>query len=110
VAATGGNMKNVYLKFYAAEKQRHNGTLLYEWLLEEAKKMGVPGGFAFRSIAGFGRHGRMHEETFFELAGELPVQVEFVLEEALADQFMDGLRAHKLNLFFVRYAVEAGVI
>lgn len=103
-------MNNVYLKFYIAEKQRHNGTLLYEWLLEEAKKMGAPGGFAFRAIAGFGRHGRMHEETFFELAGELPVQIEFVLDEALADKLMAELRGHKLNLFYVRYAVEAGVI
>jgi len=103
-------MKKVYLKFYVAEKQRHNGTLLYEWLLEEAKKIGAPGGFAFRAIAGFGRHGRMHEETFFELAGELPVQVEFVLDADLADKLMDELRAHELNLFFVRYAVEAGVI
>ena len=103
-------MKNVYLKFYVAEKQRHKGTLLYEWLLEEAKKMGAPGGFAFRSIAGFGRHGRMHEETFFELAGELPVQIEFVLDEALADKFIVELRVHKLNLFYVRYAVDSGVI
>jgi uncharacterized protein len=103
-------MANVYLKFYVAEKQRHNGKLLYEWLLEEAKKLGVPGGFSFRAIAGFGRHGRMHEENFFELAGELPVQVEFVLDAALADKLLENLRPYKLNLFFVRYAVEAGVI
>ena len=103
-------MMSVYLKFYVAEKQRHDGKLLYEWLLEEAKKIGAPGGFSFRAIAGFGRHGRMHEETFFELAGELPVQVEFVMEAALADKLMDDLRTHKLNLFFVRYAVESGVI
>lgn len=103
-------MKNIYLKFYVAEKQRHNGTLVYEWLLDEARKLGAPGGSAFRAISGFGRHGRMHDDTFFELAGELPVQVEFVLEEALADKLMDGLRVLKLNLFFVRYAVEAGVI
>jgi len=50
---------------------------LYEWLLEEAKSLGVHGGSAFRAIAGFGRHGRMHEDTFFELAGELAVKVEF---------------------------------
>ena len=103
-------MKNIYLKFYVAEKQRHNGTLVYEWLLEEARKVGAPGGSAFRAISGFGRHGRMHDDTFFELAGELPVQVEFVLDEALADKLMDGLRVLKLNLFFVRFAVEAGVI
>jgi uncharacterized protein len=100
----------VCLKFYVSEKQRHNGTLLYEWLLEEAKKSGVPGGSAYRALAGFGRHGRMHEETFFELAGELPVQVEFVLEAVLADKFLENLREFKLNLFFVRYAVASGLI
>lgn len=103
-------MQNVYLKFYASEKQRHQGELLHEWLLEEAKKLGVPGGSAFRAIAGYGRHGHMHEETFFELAGELPVQVEFVLDARLADRLLDVLRSHNLNLFYVRYAVESGSI
>ena len=103
-------MQSVYLKFYVTEKQRHDGALLYEWLLEEAKKLGLPGGSAFRAIAGFGRHGRLHEESFFELAGELPVQVEFVLNDTLADKLLGALRAHKLNLFYVRYAVESGVL
>lgn len=103
-------MNTVCLKFYVSEKLRHNGKLLYEWLLEEAKKMGVPGGFSFRAMAGFGRHGRMHEEIFFELAGEMPVQVEFVLDAALADKFIDSIRPYKLNLFYVRYAVESGLV
>jgi len=103
-------MQSVYLKFYVTEKQRHDGALLYEWLLEEAKKLGLPGGSAFRAIAGFGRHGRLHEESFFELAGELPVQVEFILDTALADKLLGVMQAHKLNLFYVRYAVESGVV
>jgi len=102
-------MNSVYLKFYVTEKQRHDGTLLYEWLLEQAKKLGMPGGSAFRAIAGFGRHGHLHEETFFELGGEMPVQVEFVLDAAAADRFLEAIRVHKLNLFHVRYAVESGV-
>lgn len=101
-------MQNVYLKFYVSEKQRHQGELLHEWLLHEAKKLGVPGGSAFRAIAGFGRHGHLHEETFFELAGELPVQVEFVLDASHADKLLEALRPHKLDLRYVRYAVEAG--
>ena len=71
-------------------------------------KLGVPGGSAFRAISVFGRHGRMHEESFFELAGELPVQVEFVLDAALADKLLDVLRTYHLKLFYVRHAVEAG--
>lgn len=103
-------MQSAYLKFYITENQRHNGALLYEWLLEEAKKLGVPGGSVFRSIAGFGRHGRLHEESFIELAGELPVQVEFVMSAELADKLLEILRTHKLNLLYVRYAVESGVL
>ena len=71
---------------------------------------GVPGGSAFRAIAGFGKHGRLHDESFFELAGELPVQVEFILDKALADKLLEGLRSNKLKLFYVRYAVEAGIL
>lgn len=101
-------MSSVYLKFYVTEKQRHNGSLLYEWLLEEAMNIGVPGGSAFRAIAGFGQHGHLHEESFFELAGELPVQVEFILEDALADKLLATLQPLKLKLFYVRHAVVAG--
>ena len=31
-------MQSISLKIYVAEQQLHNGKLLYEWLLEEAKK------------------------------------------------------------------------
>ncbi|MBI4937237.1 MAG: DUF190 domain-containing protein [Nitrosomonadales bacterium] len=103
-------MQSVYLRLYVTEKQRHGNTPLHEWLLEEARRLGAPGGSAFRAIAGFGRHGRLHEETFFELAGELPLQVEFVLDAALADRLLDELRARKISLPYVRYAVEAGVL
>ena len=103
-------MQNVHLKIYVTEKQRHNGEPLHEWLLEQAKKLGVPGGSVFRAIAGYGRHGHLHEETFFELAGEMPVQVEFVLDAQHADSLLNALRAHKLNLFYVRYAVESGTV
>lgn len=103
-------MQSVYLRLYVTEKQRHGSTPLHEWLLEEARRLGAPGGSAFRAIAGFGRHGRLHEETFFELAGELPLQVEFVLDTVLADRLLDELRARNISLPYVRYAVEAGVL
>ena len=98
------------LSFYVSEKQHHDGKPLYEWLLEEARTMGVHGGSAFRAIAGFGRHGRLHEETFFELAGELAVKVEFILENVLADKLLDGLRARNIKVFYVRHEVNSGVI
>ena len=98
------------LSFYISEKQHHSGMPLYEWLLEEAKSLGVHGGSAFRAIAGFGRHGHMHEETFFELAGELAVKVEFIIDDALADQLLERIRGQSMKLFYVRQQVQAGGI
>lgn len=103
-------MQNVYLKFYSSEKQRHGSKLLYEWLLEEAKRQGVPGGSVFRAIAGYGRHGHLHEQSFFELAGEMPVQIEFMLDAQLADRLLESLRSQQLNLRYVRYAVDSGTV
>ncbi len=98
------------LSFYVSEKQHHAGKPLYEWLLEEARELGVHGGSAFRAIAGFGRHGRLHEDTFFELAGELAVKVEFILNDALAEQLMQRVRLQNMEVFYVRSSVQAGVI
>jgi PII-like signaling protein len=103
-------MQGVYLKFYVQENRRHHGILAYEWLLEQAKKLGIHGGSAFRAIAGYGRHGRMHEEHFFELAGNLSVEVGFVLVEDEARQLLDHLSGEKLNLFYIKVPLEMGVV
>lgn len=102
-------MQGVCLRFFVSEAQRHGGELLYEWLLEQAKAMGIGGGTVLRAIAGFGRHGRLHEEAFFELAGDLPVEVEFLLGEQQAERLLALIKAEKLRLFHVRMPAEYGV-
>ena len=82
-------MQGIFLKFYVSEYREHKGILLFEWLLERAKRFGFNGGTAMRAMAGFGRHGVLHEETFLELSADLPVEVSFVLSEEEAAQFLD---------------------
>ncbi len=101
-------MQNVVLRFYVSEKQHHQGELMHEWLLRLAQQLELPGGSAFRAIAGYGKHGRMREETFFELAGELAVAVEFIIDARQADRLIAAVAAEKLQLHYVRYAVETG--
>jgi len=103
-------MQAIYLKFYLTERQKHGDRLLYEWLLDHAKRIGVPGGSVFRSIEGYGRHGSLHAETFIELGGDLPIQVEFILEAKQAEEFLATLRAYELNLRYVSYPVSVGVV
>jgi PII-like signaling protein len=101
-------MTGCYLRFYVSENQRHQHRLSYEWLLEEALRLGLPGGSAFRALAGFGRHGRLHAESFIELAGDLPVEVGFVLSSEEADRFLAHVSARGLDLFYLRVPVQAG--
>ncbi len=103
-------MKGCSLRFYVHENQKHNGALLYEWLLEQAKRSGIHGGSVFRTIAGFGRHGVLSEQHFFELAGQLTVVVEFVVPDVQADALLDLARADGAILFYARSTVDFGLI
>lgn len=103
-------MKGTHLRFYTYENRKHGGALFYEWLLERAREIGVHGGSAFRAIAGFGRHGKLHEQHFFELAGDVPVLVEFILGDAEADALIELLRREKIHLFYARLPTEFDVI
>jgi PII-like signaling protein len=103
-------MQGVYLKFYVQERRQHHGILAYEWLLETARQIGIHGGSAFRAIAGFGRHGRLHEEHFFELAGDLPVEVGFALGEDEAERLLARLADEKLELFYIKLPLEMGFV
>lgn len=103
-------MKGTLLRFYVHENRKHDHVLLYEWLLGEARKLGIQGGSAFRAIAGFGRHGVIHEEHFFELAGDLTVEIDFAVEEDEAQRLLDRIRAERISIFYVRLPIEFGVV
>lgn len=95
--------QGVHLTFYCHLRARHDGMLLSEWLLEQAKRHGLGGGSVFRAIAGFGRHGVLHEESFFELADDLPVKIEFLLLEEQAELLLQLVRAANVDATYARY-------
>ena len=103
-------MNGVYLRLYMHENRKHGHMLLYEWLLERAKEMGIHGGSAFRAIAGFGRHGVIHEQHFFELAGDLTVEVEFLISEEEADKLLTLLRRERIQLVYAKSVADIGVV
>ena len=106
IATTQG----VYLRFFVHENRRHGGMLLYDWLLVEGKKLGLAGGTAFRSIAGYGRHGITHEAHFLELAGQETVRVDFVVTRELADTMLARVATEQLELFYALLPTEFGTL
>lgn len=103
-------MNGCALRFYMHENQKHRGMLLYEWLFEQARQRGIPGGSAFKAMAGYGRHKVMHEQTFFELAGENTVLVEFILDDAETATMLRIVEDDGAPLFWAKFPAEFGTI
>ncbi len=96
------------LSIYCHVRARHDGVLVYEWLLELARRMHIGGGSAFRAIAGFGRHQKLREEQFFDLADDLPVKVEFLVTDELASALRDAIRAAGVDVVYASATASFG--
>ena len=101
-------MMQVCLRLYCREGQKIHGHVLSDWLLDNARSLGVTGGTVLRASAGFGRHG-MHEDAFFELGGELPVIIELVVTQVQAEAVLSLCGEHTLQLFYTQTPVAAGI-
>ena len=103
-------MKGNQVRFHVSEGQRHQGMLLWEWLLRQGCDLGARGGSALRPVAGFGRHHVVHEQRFFELAGSLTVEVELLVTDAQLQQLLALLEKAGIRLFYTRSDVTFGVV
>lgn len=103
-------MQGILLRFYVHEGHRHHRRLVWEWLLEQGNRLGLGGGSAFKAMAGFGRHHRLREARFVELAGTLTVEVEFIVTQEEAHKLLDLLHREKVRLFYAYTPARLGVI
>ncbi len=103
-------MEGWFLRFYVHEGQRQQNVLLWEWLLKQANGLGIRGGSAFHAMAGFGRHRVLHEEHFFELAGSLTVEVEFIVSTDEAELLLELVKREKVRAFYARMPAHFGVL
>ncbi len=102
--------QGVQLTFYCHVRDKHDGMLLSEWLLEQARQQGIGGGSVFRATACYGRKGLLHEEQFFELADNLTAKVEFLLSAEQADAFVQRVQDAGADLVYSQSATAFGVI
>lgn len=102
-------MEGSFLRLYVHEGQRHQGQVLWEWLLETANALEIRGGSAFKAMAGFGRHHKLSEAKFFELAGSLAVEIEFVVTDEEAQRLLNLIHQQKISLFYAHIPASFGV-
>jgi PII-like signaling protein len=103
-------MDGCLLRIYLHEHQRYDGQLAWEWLLAQANALGIRGGSAFRAMAGFGHHHHVQEASFFELAGDLAIEVEFIVTESESEQLLAIIKAAGLRAFYAHSPARFGVV
>ena len=103
-------MHGSLFRFYVHEDHRHQGRLVWEWLLEQGNRLGIRGGSAFKAMAGFGRHLMLHEARFIEPAGSLAIEVEFIATPDEAQKLLDVLHGQKVRLFYAYTPARFGLI
>jgi PII-like signaling protein len=103
-------MNGALLRFYVHEGDRHHGVLVWEWLLKKASELGIRGGSAFRALAGFGHHHVLHEQSFFELAGSVAVEIEFIVTEQEGQELLKLIQEEKIRLFYAQIPAHFGVV
>ena len=66
------------LRIFIGESDRHDGKLLYEWIVLKAREAGLAGATVMRGMMGFGAHSRLHTFKIERLSQDLPVIIEIV--------------------------------
>jgi PII-like signaling protein len=101
-------MQGFQMTFFTQQDRRHRGLPLGEWLVQEARKMGVARATMIAAAEGYGRDRKLHSAHFFELADQ-PIEVIMALSEDDVDRIFDRLTEEKINIFYVKEPIEFGM-
>ena len=76
------------LRIFIGESDRHDGKLLYEWIVLKAREVGLAGATVMRGMMGFGAHSRLHTFKIERLSQDLPIIVEIVDTRDKLERFL----------------------
>jgi PII-like signaling protein len=103
------NMNGYQVTFFTQQDRRHHGKPLADWLVHLAGELGLRGATVIPACEGIGHHHRIHSAHFFDLADQ-PLSVVMAVTSEEADRLFERLRADSVHLFYVKMAVEFGVV
>ena len=101
-------MQGFQLTFFTAQDRKHGTQPLTEWLMQEARKLGIGGATLTAASEGFGRDGKLHSAHFVELADQ-PVEITLAVSAADAERIFGLLAAEQIRVFYVKMPIEFGM-
>ncbi|OGR19219.1 MAG: hypothetical protein A2X81_09240 [Desulfobacterales bacterium GWB2_56_26] len=101
-------MHGYQLTFFTQQDRKHHGLPLAQWLLEEARNIGISGATLIQAAEGFGHDRKIRSAHFFELTDQ-PQEVTMAVCEADAARLFARLKEEGINIFFVKSPIEFGM-
>lgn len=101
-------MHGCQLTFFTQQDRKHHGLSLAQWLLEEARNIGISGATLITAAEGFGHDRKIRSTHFFELADQ-PIEVTMAVSEADAERLFARLKEEGINIFYVKTPIEFGM-
>ena len=92
------NSEAIVLKIFIGSTDQVYQTPLYEYLVLQAKKMGIAGATVTKGIMGFGASSMIHSYKFWEISEKVPLLVELVDEETKLREFYETIRITLENM------------
>jgi PII-like signaling protein len=105
----GGAMNGYQLTFYTERNRRHRHQEVCDWLLAEARRLGVKGATVIDCAEGTGHAGAHHAAHGFRVADQ-PVQIVLAVTADEAGRLLALVAAEGVHAFYTKVPVEFGVI
>ena len=101
-------MQGYQLTFYTRQDRSIEGQPLAQWLVEQAKELGIQGATLLAANEGLGHDRRLHSAHFFELSGQ-PLEVTFSVTDNEVNLIFDLLKKHNTSVFYTLMPIEFGM-
>jgi PII-like signaling protein len=102
-------MNGYQITFFTQQDRLIGKSPAGQWLIEEARRLGLRGATLSGAVEGLGHDGVIHAINLFDLSDQ-PVQVTVVVTEAEAEFFLEHLTQQQVKLFYVKVAAEFGTL
>ena len=88
------------LRIFVGSSDKIDNTPLYEYIVYEAKKLGLAGVTVLRGIMGYGANSIVHSTKILAISDDLPMVIEIVDQADKIDNFIANIEKHFENLKF----------
>lgn len=102
-------MRGYQITFYTQQDRVHEQQPLGQWLMEQAKQLGIRGATLTGATQGLGHDGRMHAITLFDLADQ-PLAITMAVTEDESARLFQHLEHSGVHMFYVKSEIEFGMI